>query len=197
MKTLLQITVLLVVAPAYAGVERPWYGLAYLGQYSPKEYDEVPFSGNWHLKRQHMGTVGLGREMTRITEMWGLNTDLGLELEGLASHHWGRYNDYQELAGSFNLRWHQFPWNAHLSTTLAHGIGLSYTTVVPKQEVLYRRGKSAKFLTFMMWDVTFGLPAHPAWAVFFRIHHRSGAFGTFNGVHGAANYPCIGIKYSF
>lgn len=178
MTGLIRTLIVLLAVPAYAAGEPSWYGLTYVGQYSPKKYDEVPFSGNWHLKQQYLGTVGVGRE-------------------ALASHHWGRYDEYQEFAGSFNLRWHQFPWNAHLPTTLGHGIGLSYATVVPEQEVLYRRGQSARLLAFMMWDVTFSLPDHPAWAVFFRIHHRSGAFGTFSGVHGAANYPCIGIKYSF
>lgn len=191
------ILIAFVTIPAYATDERPWYVLTYLGQYSPKQYDEVPFSANWKLKRQYMGTVGVGREMTRITEVWGKEVDLGIELESLASYHWGRYDEYQECVGSFNLRWHRFPWNAYLPTTLGHGVGLSYATVVPEQEVLYRRGKSARWLAFMMWDVTLALPDRPAWALFFRIHHRSGAYGTFRGVHGAANYPCIGLKYKF
>lgn len=197
MTGLIRTLIMLLAVPAYAAGEPSWYGLTYVGQYSPKKYDEVPFSGNWHLKQQYLGTVGVGREMTRISRIGSLKTDLGVELEALASHHWGRYDEYQEFAGSFNLRWHKFPWNTHLPTTLGHGIGLSYATVIPEQEVLYRRGQSARLLAFMMWDVTFSLPDHPAWAVFFRIHHRSGAFGTFRGVHGAANYPCIGIKYSF
>jgi hypothetical protein len=192
-----EILIGIVVLPVCAFAEPDWYALMYLGQYSPKKYHEVPFSSHWDLKDQYMGTVGLGREMARITSLWGLDVDLGMELEGLGSHHWGRYGDYQEFVGSFNLRWHKFPWNEHLPTTLAHGIGLSYATVVPEQEVLYRRGKSSRLLVFLMWDITFGLPSHPQWAVFFRIHHRSGAFGTFDGVHGAANYPCIGIKYGF
>jgi len=156
-----------------------------------------------HPSPRHPGVRG-GRAVVACPDLCGSiqseevrRGPLQWELEALASHHWGRYNEYEELAGSFNLRWHQFPWNAHLPTTLGHGIGLSYTTVVPEQEVLYRRGQSARLLAFLMWDVTFSLPDHPAWAVFFRIHHRSGAFGTFSGVHGAANYPCIGIMYSF
>lgn len=198
MKKAVPILITLIVLPALAEAEPDWYALMYLGQYSPKKYEEVPFSSNWDLKEQYMGTVGLGREMMRITELWGLSTDLGMEVEGLVSHHWGRYNrDYQEFVGSFNLRWHRFPWNERVPTTLAHGIGLSYATVIPEHEVLFRRGKSAQLLAFMMWEVTLGLPSHPNWAVFFRIHHRSGAFGTFSGVHGAANYPCLGIRYLF
>jgi hypothetical protein len=193
-----QILIVLAALPTCALAGQDWYALTYLGRYSARKYDEVPFRRDWDLKDQYMGTVGLGREMARITSLWGLDADLGMELEGLISQHWGRYNrDYQEFVGSFNLRWHKFPWNECLPTTLGHGVGLSYATLVPEHEVLYRRGKSARLLAFLMWDVTFSLPGCPNWAVFFRIHHRSGGYGTFSGVHGAANYPAIGVKYLF
>ncbi len=188
---------LLMSIPAFASQRRP-YALAYFGQYSPRKYHEVPFSTEWDLKSQYLVALGLGRELTRVSEWMGLSLDLGVEAEGVVAHNWGRYgSNYQEIAGALVFRWHRFPWNHLVATTFGHGFGVSYATTVPQHEVRYRRGKSSRLLGFLAWDITLGPPRRPEWSAFFRIHHRSGAGGTFNGVHGASNYPTVGIRYTF
>lgn len=170
----------------------------YAGQYSPRKYHHVPFSTEWDLKDQYMAAAGMGLELARIRELGPFHIDLGLEVEGLVAQHWGLYgHNYQEVVGGLVLRWHRFPWSHVVPTSVSHGFGLSYTTRVPDQEVRYRRGRSDRLLGFLMWDVMVSPPGHPEWAAFFRIHHRSGAAGTFGGVYGASNYPCVGLRYQF
>lgn len=172
--------------------------LMYAGQFSPLKYHQVPFGVDWELKEQYMVAAGVGSELARFRELGPFRIDLGLEAEGIAAQHWGAYGrNYQEYAGGLVLRWHLFPWSHVVPTSVAHGFGLSYATRVPEQEVQYRRGRSERLLGYLMWDVALSPPGHPELSAFFRIHHRSGAAGTFGGVYGASNYPCVGLRYNF
>jgi hypothetical protein len=45
--------------------------------------------------------------------------------------------------------------------------------------------------------MTFALPNTPKWNLVFRLHHRSGIFGLFDGIEGASNAFGIGLKYKF
>jgi len=48
-----------------------------------------------------------------------------------------------------------------------------------------------------MFEFDFALPHEPSWSLVTRIHHRSGVFGLFGGVHGATNAFSLGIRYHF
>ena len=99
---------------------------------------------------------------------------------------------------SLRMDWLPFPWDNIIDTSFASGAGLSYATKTPEVEEERRgQGQTQKFLTYLMLELTFSLPQTPNWHLVTRIHHRSGAFGLFNGMTGASNGLGFGIKYRF
>ncbi|MDH7500088.1 MAG: hypothetical protein QHH30_06835 [candidate division NC10 bacterium] len=137
----------------------------------------------------YLTAVAISREfMTRQEKA-------ALEVEGQIVKHFGDQK-HLELNGLVIARWRSFPWDDFLQTSLAAGEGLSYATDVPEAEVsLY--GKSARLLNYLLLELTLGLPQVKRWSLVARIHHRSGVFGTFNGVFGASNFICFGTRYEF
>lgn len=127
--------------------------------------------------------------------MFSFQKHLDLELEGQGVKHLGNQHHW-EFNGLFTLRWLTFPWNKYIDTTIAIGEGLSYATETPKLEAETHKN-SLQFLNYLMMELTFALPETPKWSLAVRIHHQSGIFGIFDGVQGASNALCIGLKYKF
>jgi len=118
-----------------------------------------------------------------------------LEFEGQVAKHFQEQNHCEfNLLGTF--RWIKFPWDQYVDTSVAAGAGLSYATAEPEIELKNHENVS-KFLGYLMFEVAFSLPPLPQWDLFARIHHRSGAGGTFAGVEGASNAYGIGIRYKY
>jgi len=98
-----------------------------------------------------------------------------------------------------NVRWTHFPWNRFLKTSFTVGEGLSYATHNPFQEVRdpKKAANARRLLNYLMFEVGFSLPKKPQWELFFRIHHRSGAFGSFcPGIVGSTAVG-LGLRYRF
>jgi len=117
---------------------------------------------------------------------------LSLELEGQIGKYFGDQDNWE-----FNLpivagRWNKFPWNHHISTSFAFGIGPSYATRVPPLEEVINES-SQQWLIYWFGELTFG-PPKKNWSVALRLHHRSCGFG-FVGDHGGLNILAAGIKY--
>jgi hypothetical protein len=109
-------------------------------------------------------------------------------LEG--QHHW-------EFNALVVARWLSFPWNDTLRTTFAVGEGLSLAAQMPAFERQYHGQETSRFLNYLMFEFDFTLPEHPRWSLVARLHHRSGIYGLFNGVHGASNALGLGLRYRF
>jgi hypothetical protein len=62
-----------------------------------------------------------------------LSLAFGVEAEGQVVYNFGDQShwEFNALPGS---RWHQFPWNESLATTMAFGLGLSYAAEVPRSK---------------------------------------------------------------
>ena len=109
-----------------------------------------------------------------------------------------------ELWGALYVRWHAFPWNHFLRTTIAVSTGLNYAT---KVEELERKrddfGNGSRLLHYLSPEITFALPDQENWEVVLRYHHRSGGGGilgeyrVFNGVTGGSNHATVGVRYRF
>ncbi len=117
------------------------------------------------------------------------------EVEGQAVKHFGDQN-HMEFNVLLIARWLTFPWDSYLDTSFAVGNGLSYATRTPRIEEI-QHDKTHQFLDYMLFELTFSLPQQPRWSMVWRIHHRSGVYGLFNGVHGASNALGVGLKYHF
>ena len=128
-------------------------------------------------------------------KVYSFSKHLDLELEGQGVKHMGGQHHW-EFNGLFALRWLTFPWNKYIDTTLAIGDGLSYAARTPKIEEEIHENTS-QLLSYLMLEMTFALPKTPKWNLVFRLHHRSGIFGLFDGIEGASNAFGIGLKYKF
>jgi len=120
---------------------------------------------------------------------------MGFELEGQVAKHFGD-QDHWEFNGLVVARWLPFPWDHVIDTSLAVGEGLSYATETPEVEAR-RHDETSQLLDYLMFELAFSLPSLPEWSLITRIHHRSGAFGLFDGVHGASNAWGVGLRYAF
>ena len=99
-----------------------------------------------------------------------------------------------QLNGLLTGRWHPFPWDKYLDSSLAVGNGASYDTKI--SEVERRADENAgRILNYLLFELTSGLPKYPSWDVVVRLHHRSGIKGLAGA--GGSNYVCAGIKFEF
>lgn len=119
------------------------------------------------------------------------------EWEAQVGKHFG-LQDHWELNGLALLRWNQYPWSNYVRTSFAVGDGLSWASSVPTLELASHTNEGATpLLNYLLIELTFGAPKILDWDFVFRIHHRSGIFGTFNGVDGGSNVIGLGLKYRF
>ncbi|MDF2866777.1 MAG: hypothetical protein K0S11_247 [Gammaproteobacteria bacterium] len=105
-----------------------------------------------------------------------------------------------ELDPFVMFRWNKFPWNQYLMTSFGIGEGLSYASRIPAEEAkdAEQAGDPTKHLiNFLTFELTAALPAYPQWQLVSRIHHRSGAFGTYGAGNSGSNALTLGIRYSF
>lgn len=102
-----------------------------------------------------------------------------------------------ELNPYFIVRWREFPWNNTVLTTFGIGEGISWASHVPQQEIDAEDepGNSRKLLNYLMTELTFSLPNHPEWQVMYRLHHRSGVFGTYAPGTVGSTAAGIGVRY--
>lgn len=121
------------------------------------------------------------------------------EVEGQAVKHWGE-QDHWEFNAAYIARWQPFFWDRYVDTSLAAGAGVSYALEVPAIEPRADRvtdEKSAKVLGYLMAEIEFAPPSDANWAIFFRLHHRSGGKGLFKDVNGGSNFVTGGLRWRF
>jgi hypothetical protein len=119
---------------------------------------------------------------------------LTCELEAQVGKYFGDQDHWEINLPIIGLRWHRFPWEEFLATSIAWGIGPSYATRVPEIEV-ETRGDSSRWLVYWFGEFSFSPPA-AKWEVLLRLHHRSDGFGTVAN-SGGSNALCAGIRYRF
>ena len=126
-------------------------------------------------------------------EVWRYKNWISFEIEGQIGKHFGGEHQGQ-FTGLLTGRWHWFPWDKYLDTSLAVGDGVSYNTKVSKIEK-EDDAEAIRWLNYLLVEVTFKVPKYPRWDLVYRIHHRSSNSGLIGA--GGSNYICGGIKYSF
>jgi hypothetical protein len=120
---------------------------------------------------------------------------LSFEIEGQVGKWFGDQHNWE-----FNLpvavRWSKFPWDNYVATSLAYGLGPSYASKEPEEEIELNNS-TKKFLVYWFGELTLG-PPESNWAASLRIHHRSGAFGLIEEQgRGGSNTVAVGVKYRF
>lgn len=143
-------------------------------------FDDVSF------RDAYLAGIALSREIAG-TENWAL------EIEGQTVKHAGAQTHW-EFNAALVARWRGLPWKDTVPTSLAFGIGPSYATSVPSEEVA-RDGESARLLLYWVAEVEVGLPDQP-WSGIARLHHRSNAYGVVAD-NGGSNWITLGVRRRF
>lgn len=165
----------------------PWFLTVYGGvHFQDRLLDIFRFQATFP-DDMYLAAVALGKELWRY-EDW-----IGLEAEGQVVKHFGKM-DHWEFNALLILRWHPFPWDDYINTSFAVGDGISYATKIP---VIEKDPDAGRTMNYLLYELTFGLPEFPEWALAIRVHHRSSIFGLIDSDYGSSNFLCAGIKYSF
>jgi hypothetical protein len=169
--------------------ERKWSVFAYGGQWSDNPIGKILLFQT-KFENSYVWAAGISRKIIDITD------DLLIEAELGAARHTG-LQDHFELNASFNLRWHNFPWDNFVNTSIAYGLGPSYANRRPPVEESSRQ-KPAHVLVFMPLEITLAPPKQHnlPWEFIVRVHHRSGAFGVVSDAKGS-NFVTVGLRYRF
>ena len=164
-----------------------WFLTIYGGAHAQKNIEDVLTFQAEFEDNDYIVVAALAREFWRYQEY------ISFEAEGQIGKHFNN-DTFWEFNGLIIGRWHLFPWDKYLDTSLAVGDGISHYTEVSKVEKA-DDGDSQRTINYLLFELALGLPQHPRWDVVLRIHHRSGIFGVYEG--GGSNYVTSGVKFSF
>ena len=164
-----------------------WFLTIYGGAHAQDTIEDV-FTFNAKFEdNDYIAVAALAREF------WHYKDYISFEAEGQIGKHFNN-DTFWEFNGLIIGRWHVFPWNKYVDTSLAVGDGLSCYTEISKVEK-EDDDDAQKTLNYLLFELALGLPQYPRWDLVVRIHHRSSIFGLYGA--GGSNYVTGGIKFSF
>jgi len=174
---------------------RPWAGMIFAGSSIAdgklRDIVVAPWTGSWGDDTLLGGAASY--RLARFWRFFMLDAELG------GAYRFGDTEGGEFWAAAF-LRYDGFPWTNHVYTTFGLSMGPNYVTRLPQVE----RGTDARpepnqshFLNFFSPELTFALPSRPDREIAIRYMHRSGIFGTFNGVYEGANSLVVGFRMRF
>ena len=174
---------------------RPWAGMIFAGSSVAdgklRDIVVAPWTGSWGDD-----TLLGGAASYRLARFWRF---FMLDAEFGGAYRFGDTEGGEFWAAAY-LRYDGFPWTNHVYTTFGLSMGPDYVTRLPRVE----RGTDAqpeanqsRVLNFFSPELTFALPSRPHQEIAIRYMHRSGIFGTFNGVWEGANSLVIGFRTRF
>jgi len=164
-----------------------WFLTVYGGAHAQDTIEDV-FTFNAKFEdNDYIAVAALAREF------WRYQNYISFEAEGQIGKHFNN-DTFWEFNGLIIGRWHVFPWNKYVDTSLAIGDGLSCYTEISKVEK-DDDDDAQKTLNYLLFELALGLPQYPRWDLVVRIHHRSSVFGLYGA--GGSNFVCGGIKFAF
>jgi len=176
----------------------PWAVTAWGGQMIDTNFgDTFKFQGR--MRPEYLGGIGLQR---RLLDGGPFSIEFDSTLTGHAalSQAGGAYNQavpfadtpaqgFGEVTGGLGLRIWLQPW---LNVFVVEGVSLLSSS--SNYERTYRENY-ATFLNYLAFEVEALMT--PQWSAVGRIHHRSGAFGTYSGVREGSNAYLLGLRHRF
>lgn len=159
-----------------------------VGNLLDNEYEDVFSPSSLQFESSYL--IGLAGSARVAQPVDGLD----IEVEAQIVRHLQGQTHWELNAPIAVVRWNIFPWDDHVDTSAAFGLGLSVTSETPRLEAR-NEGGSQPLMAYWMVELAFGLPAED-WDLVSRLHHRSTSFGLF-GDEGGANSLVIGLKHRF
>ena len=174
---------------------RPWAGMIFAGSSVAdgklRDIAVAPWTGSWGDDTLLGGAAGY--RLARFWRFFMLDAELG------GAYRFGDTEGGEFWAAAY-VRYDGFPWTNYVYTTFGLSMGPNYVTRLPQVE----RGTDARpepnqshVLNFFSPELTFALPSRPDREIAIRYMHRSGIFGTFNGVYEGANSLIVGFRMRF
>lgn len=146
---------------------------------------------SWTYRDDHFIGLTFSR---RAGTLWG-HVDLEPEI-GFGQRY--GIQDESEVWAALFFRYHGFPWDKYIVTTIAASTGLNFASGVSQVEKERARdGEGDQLMHYFAPEVTFALPSAPQNQFFFRMHHRSGVFGLVSDAFGGAQYGTVGLRIWF
>jgi hypothetical protein len=188
--------------PVYPAVPEwhpyPWAATAWAGQMYAGEFgDTFTFSGRF--RPEYLGGIGLQRRLFQAGPL-SLEFDANLLGHRASAQPGGGFNQaipfsdtpaqaFGEFTAGLGLRLWLRPW---LNVYFVEGV--SVLAANSNYEQTFRQN-SARLLNYLAFEVE--ALVTPRWSAVGRIHHRSGAYGTFSGVSEGSNAYLLGLRYRF
>jgi hypothetical protein len=123
---------------------------------------------------------------------------LKLELDASDAKRFGQDNQW-DFGVVPTFRWTKFPWNDYLFTNFRIGpVGVDYVTGVSPWELHWAHNdRGSRFLNYFLVELDFKPSETSPFEVYVGWHHRSGAWGLWNGTYGGSTYEIAGLRYHF
>ncbi len=176
----------------------PWAASLWGGQMISAQFDDT-FIFKGDMRPDYLLGVGLNRRLLRAGPL-ALEFDSNALLHREGAQPGGGYNQITPYATTPAQSFGEFTWGfglrAWLQPWLSLGFveGVSLYTAASNYEKTFRQNYST-FLNYLGFEVE-ALVA-PEWSLVGRIHHRSGAYGTYGGVREGSNAYLLGLRYRF
>jgi len=163
----------------------------YVGKY----YDTEPagfIEGRAGFVDQHLIALTATKTVWRSASL-----PLSLELDGMVGVQSG-VATLGEIAVAPALRWHGFPWNDKVHTSISVApLGISYTSSVSPLE-RGPNGQGSQTLNWLFLEVALSSPGNKANEFFARLHHRCSVYDLLNnyGANGE-DFFALGFRRRF
>ena len=176
----------------------PWAATVWGGQMIDANFGDT-FLFNGRMRPEYLWGVGLNKRLLRAGPL-ALEFDSNALIHHAYEQQGGEFNQkvpyantpaqtFGEFTWSFGVRAWLQPW-----LSLAFFEGVSLNTTVSNYEKTFRENYST-FLNYLGFEVEALI--RPEWSLVGRIHHRSGAYGTYSGVSEGSNAYLVGMRYRF
>ena len=174
----------------------PWAATVWAGQMVNANFGETfLFQGSW--RPEYLTGINIQRRLVDGGP-FTLETDVNLMGHVARAQQGGPFNQpvpygtvpaqsFGEATAGLGLRMWLRPW---LNIFVVEGVSLN--TDFSYYEQTYRE-RYSKFLNYLAFEVE--ALVDPQWSLVGRIHHRSGAYGTYNGVSEGSNGYLLGVRY--
>jgi hypothetical protein len=176
----------------------PWAATLWGGQMISAQFDDT-FIFKGDLRPDYLLGIGLNRRLLRAGPL-ALEIDMNALLHREGAQPGGGFNQATPFAVTPTQTFGEFTWGlglrAWLQPWLSLGFveGISLYTSPSNYEKTFRKN-FATLLNYLGFEVE--ALVSPQWSVVGRIHHRSGAFGTYSGVKEGSNAYLLGLRYRF
>ncbi len=176
-----------------------WTLTAYRAAGAKEDIGEIAL-GQVSLDADSIGAVAVGYRLGTdpLLSFVGLDFPITYGLEGTLAIHRDTHRDerYGEGAIAFTTRYDDFSWRETVRTFFESGFGVSYAEKIPLLEIRRRDDKTNHLLAFLKLQIGVGIP-ETAWDLVGVLHHRSGAWGIFDGASGGSNFLGLGVQTRF